>query len=362
MKRSALSTGASSYEILVASGLLAQAGQLLKEQGLGGKSIIVTNPVVRDFYGSVLLDSLACAGFEAGILEVPDGEEQKSLKVAGRLYSQLSRLHAERSTVILALGGGVIGDLAGFVAATYMRGLPLVQVPTTLLAQVDSSIGGKVAVNHGRLKNVIGAFYQPRLVVSDILTLKTLGAREVGDGLAEVIKYGVIRDRELFRLVEDNIDRIRLFDGKILEEIVSLSAGIKAEVVEKDEKDLGIRNILNFGHTVGHAIEAVSGFDIAHGSAVALGMIAAGRIANKMGLIAEGELMRLQNIIRRAGLPVKLPPVNIARVMQAMSHDKKVRQGRIRFVLPRALGDVFVTDEVSTELIEEVLRSFNAEA
>ncbi|MDP2916571.1 MAG: 3-dehydroquinate synthase [Dehalococcoidia bacterium] len=356
MKKISVKLGAGGYEIFVGSGLLASAGRLIKDLGFRDKAVVITNPVVRDLYGEKLQSSLTGAGLNVAVLDVPDGEEQKSLKMAGRLYGQLSRFRAERSTPVLALGGGVIGDLAGFVAATYMRGLPLVQVPTTLLAQVDSSIGGKVAVNHGRLKNVIGSFYQPGLVISDIQTLKTLPAAQVRDGLAEVIKYGVIRDKGLFALVEGKIEQIKKLDEELLEEIVFRSARIKTEVVEKDEKDLGLRNILNFGHTVGHAIEALSDFKTAHGSAVALGMIAAGRISNKLGYFKTEDLEKLIGVIERAGLPVKMPQFDIRKIMQTMTHDKKVLLGKVRFVLPKAIGNVFVTDEVSSTLVEEELR------
>lgn len=342
-----------SYQIFVGAGILRQAGKWLKEAGLSGRLVIITNPVVQSLCGSELRKRLVADGFTATVLTVADGEEQKSLETAGRLYAELTTACAERAMPILAMGGGVIGDLAGFVAATYMRGVPLVQIPTTLLAQVDSSIGGKVAVNHGQLKNKIGAFYQPRLVISDIATLKTLPAREFANGLAEVIKGAVIRDRDLFAFLENNLDRIK--DEAVLEEVVFRSAGIKARVVEQDEMDLGLRNILNFGHTVGHAIESVSGFGVGHGQAVAMGMIAAARIACRMGLFKDGELTRLRSLIEAAGLPVEMPRLNVKKVIQAMKHDKKISGGRVRFVLPRAIGDVFVTDEVSLSLVEEVL-------
>ena len=228
--------GSNSYDIYIGSGLLMQTGRWLKER-FAGKLVIITNTIVKRLYGNALKQNLAKEGFNVTILQVPDGEEQKSLEVAARLYNELTDLYAERITPILALGGGVIGDLAGFVAATYMRGVPLIQIPTTLLAQVDSSIGGKVAVNHGQLKNKIGAFYQPRLVISDISTLKTLPTREFISGLAEVIKYGVIRDKELFNYLERNLDQIKSLDEKVLEEIVYRSSQIKAEIVAQDEKD-----------------------------------------------------------------------------------------------------------------------------
>ena len=295
------------------------------------------------------------------MLQVADGEEQKSLEVAGRLYDDLTDSYCERTTPILALGGGVIGDLTGFVAATYLRGVPLIQIPTTLLAQVDSSIGGKVAVNHGRLKNKIGAFYQPRLVISDIDTLRTLATRELSEGLAEVIKYAVIKDKEFFAYLEQNLDCIKSLEERFLEEIVHKSARIKAEVVEKDEKDSGLRNILNYGHTLGHAIESASDFKVEHGKAVALGMLAAARISTKLGLMDKNELNRLRDIIQRAELPTELPDLEVKKLAQAIKHDKKILRGKLRFILPKALGSVFITDEVSLPLIEQVLVNWNEE-
>ena len=318
-----------SYNIYVGAGLLIQTARRLKENGLAGKLVIITNPRVKRLYGTALKRNLAEEGFKAAILSVPDGEEYKSLEVAARLYNDLTDLYAERATPILALGGGVIGDLAGFVAATYMRGVPLVHVPTTLLAQVDSSIGGKVAVNHGQLKNKIGAFYQPRLVISDISTLKTLPAGEFINGLAEVIKYGVIRDKDFFAFLEENLDRIKSLNEDVLEEVVYRSSKIKAEVVEKDEKDLGLRNILNYGHTIGHAIESVSDFKLEHGKAVALGMLAAARISNRLGQLDKNEVVRLKDLLRRAGLPIKVPALDINQIVQAIKHDKKIQGGKI---------------------------------
>jgi len=351
--------GSNSYNIYIGSGLLTQTARWLKESGFAGKLVIITNPIVKRLYGNALKQSLAREGFKVAVLQVPDGEEQKSLEVAGRLYNQLTDLYAERTTPILALGGGVIGDLTGFVAATYLRGVPLIQIPTTLLAQVDSSIGGKVAVNHGQLKNKIGAFYQPRLVISDVSTLRTLPPREFTGGLAEVIKYGVIGDKGFFAYLERNLERIKALDENVLEEIVYRSSQIKAEVVEEDEKDLGLRNILNYGHTVGHAIESVSDFKVEHGKAVALGILAAARISNRLGLLDKNELTRLRGIIEKAGLPTELPNLEVAKIIQAIKHDKKILRGKLRFILPKALGSVFITDEVSLSLVEEVLVNWN---
>ena len=249
----------------------------------------------------------------------------------------------------------MIGDLAGFVAATYMRGVPLVQIPTTLLAQVDSSIGGKVAVDHGQLKNIIGVFYQPKLVIADIDTLKTLPEAELANGLAEVIKSAAIRNRKFFDFLEANLERARSLDTAVLEEIVLETARIKAEIVARDEKDSGLRSILNYGHTIGHAIETVSDFQLKHGQAVAIGMVAAARISSRMGILDESDVIRLTNIIKKAGLPTEMPDLNIKEIISAMKHDKKVQQDKIRFVLLKSIGDAFITDEVSPSLVEEVL-------
>jgi len=361
MKKVDVRLGKSSYEIHIGSGILSEVGNQLKENGFSDKLIIITNPVVNRLYGEALEQNLTREGFKVAILQVPDGEEQKSLETAGRLYHELSNLYAERTTPILALGGGVIGDLAGFVAATYLRGVPLIQIPTTLLAQVDSSIGGKVAVNHGQLKNEIGAFYQPKLVISDINTLRTLPPKELANGLAEVIKSAVVWDEEFFTYLEANLDRIKSRDNRVLEETVFWPAKIKAEIVEKDEGDLGLRNILNYGHTIGHAIESAAGFKVGHGEAVAIGMLVAARISNRLGILDINEITRLKNLINRANLTAETPNLELDKIIQAVRHDKKILEGRVRFVLPRAIGDVFITDEVSPSLVGEVLIGWNEE-
>jgi 3-dehydroquinate synthase len=355
MKSIRVRLGSSSYNIRIGTGLLTQVGPMLKEMGFADKAVIITDPTVKKLYGRKLKQSLTSSGFKVVLLEVPEGEEQKSLETAGRLYQELTDFYAERTTPILALGGGVIGDLAGFVAATYLRGVPLVQIPTTLLAQGDSSIGGKVAVNHGLLKNKIGAFYHPRLTVSDISTLKTLSPRELSDGLAEIIKHGAILDREFFSYLEKNLDGIKSLDDRVLERVVSRSAEIKARVVEKDELDLGLRNILNYGHTVGHAIESVSELKVWHGEAVAIGMLVEARISNRLGTLDNDDVIRLRNLTARAGLPTELPFLELTKLIQAMRHDKKVLQGKMRFALLKSIGEVFITDEVRPSLIEEAL-------
>ena len=355
MKKIEIRLGQNSYSIEIGSGILSQTGLKLKALDLSDKAVIITNPVVQKLHGAVLKQSLIAAGFKTIILEVPDGEEYKSLESAGKLYQQLAEFGVERSTPILALGGGVIGDLAGFVAATYMRGVPLVQLPTTLLAQSDSSIGGKTAVNHGKLKNEIGAFYQPRVTISDISTLKTLPEKELTNGLGEVIKHAFIKDKQFFVYLEKNLDLIKSLDDNVLETIVAKSAQIKATVVESDEKDMGLRNILNFGHTVGHAVESVSNFRVAHGQAVSIGMVAAAKIATESDIMDSEIVSRLINLLNKAGLMTKLPQIEVRQVIQAMRFDKKALSGKIRFVLPRSIGQVFITNDVNPVLVEKVL-------
>lgn len=354
MEKVRVSLTSRSYDIRIGAGVLAETGDWLRDLGFTGKVVVVTNPVVGKLYGAALASGLG-SDFSVIKLEVPDGEAHKSLETAGRLYLELADAYAERGTPILALGGGVIGDLAGFVAATYLRGVPLVQIPTTLLAQVDSSIGGKVAVNHGRLKNEVGAFYQPRLVVSDTNTLKTLPAEIFTQGLAEVIKYGVISDGHFFTYLEDNMEKIKARDMNTLEKIVTRSAEIKAEVVSEDERESGRRTILNYGHTIAHAIETVSNFKVSHGAAVAIGMVATARISQEMGMMGQEEVTRLAGLIARAGLPIRVPDLAADSLVEAMGHDKKVNRGRVRFVLPRRWGEVLVSDEVSLKLVRRVL-------
>jgi 3-dehydroquinate synthase len=359
MERVRVRVSSSSYDILIGVDLLAQAGARLKEIGFRGKAAVITDSVVNKLYGDVLEQSLVSSGFEVLLVDIPQGEEQKSLATAGRLYQELTDFYAERMTPILALGGGVVGDLAGFVAATYMRGVPLIQMPTTLLAQGDSSIGGKVAVNHGLLKNKVGVFYHPRLTISDINTLRTLSVRELSDGLSEIIKHGVILDGEFFDYLEVNMAKIRALDERVLERVIRRSAEIKAGVVEKDELDLGPRNILNYGHTVGHAIESVSGLKIWHGEAVAIGMLVEAAISNRLGMIDKLGMRRLETVIAAAGLPTRMPSFQANELIEAMRHDKKISQGKMKFVLPRRIGEVFITDEVSLSLVEEVLKDMN---
>jgi len=355
MRQVNVALGRRSYPVYIGSGPLAQTGSYLRGRGFAGRLVVITDTAVNKLYGAVLGKALEADGFQVSTLEVPPGEAQKSLERAGKLYLALTGVSAERTTPILALGGGVVGDLAGFVAATYQRGVPLVQLPTTLLAQVDSSVGGKVAVDHGQLKNMIGAFYQPAMVIADTGTLMSLPEEELKNGLAEVIKSAAIRDGAFFAFLEENIDKINSLDADVLEEIVYRSVSIKAEVVAKDELDMGLRRILNYGHTIGHAVESAADFRIKHGQAVAIGMVAAARIANKLGRLGQGEVNRLRVLIGQAGLPTEVPNLDVEKIMRSMQHDKKVRGGRVKFVLLKSIGDAVVTDDVAPSLIKEVL-------
>jgi len=351
--------GKQSYDVHIGGGLLGYAGRWTRNSRAGEKAIIISNPDIDGLYGVMVRQGLEKEGFRTVTLLIAEGEQHKSLDTAARLYAGFQNAHAERSTPVLALGGGVIGDLAGFVSATYMRGLPLIALPTTLLAQVDSSLGGKTAVDHGTVKNNIGVFHHPELVIADTFTLSSLPQSEISNGLAEVIKYGMIRDRPLFNLLDKKIAGVRALEDELLEEVVQRCVSIKAHIVEKDERDTGLRNILNFGHTIGHAIEAASDFKIRHGQAVAVGMVKASTISNRMGIFPSKDLARLKDLLLRAGLPVHMPKVDMARVLRAIDHDKKVVNGKVRFILPKRIGNVFISSDVSFALAVEVLETDN---
>lgn len=342
-KTLAVKLGPRSYSIIIGKGNLSEAGEEIKKLSLGSKGLIVTNPTVKLLYAKALLRSLKKAGFEIYLKTVPDGEEYKSFHQLKKIYDVLMRRHFERNSFIIALGGGVIGDLAGFAAATYARGIPFIQIPTTLLAQVDSSVGGKVAVNHPSGKNMIGAFYQPRLVLIDLTLLATLARGELKNGLAEVVKYGVIWDSRLFHFLEQHIQKIMHYDFSCLEHLVFRSCQIKAMVVSRDEKEHKLRTILNFGHTMGHALESLEGYKkLSHGEAISIGMIFAGRLAQQMKIFSRKEAERLVRLLGRIGLPTRLKIKKIDEVLPYLLSDKKVKRGKIRFVLPRKVGRVSV--------------------
>jgi len=347
-----------SYDIHIGAGLLKETGRLLSEHDLCKKAVVITDTDIDRLYGDILEHSLSERGLSASRIVIPPGESMKSLETAGELYGKMAGVFAERGTPVLALGGGVIGDLAGFVAATYMRGVPFIQIPTTLLAQVDSSIGGKVAVDHGKLKNIIGSFYQPKLTITDISLVKSLRKRDIGNGLAEIIKQAVILDEPFFGYLEEEIERIYALDDERLGYVVFRSAEIKARIVGEDERDTGRRNILNFGHTIGHALETVSNFKLSHGEAVSIGMTAAGRISLKLGMPDAAGLKRLTDLLRRAGLPTQLPDLSIEAILEAIQHDKKISKGKLKFVVLQSIGNAAISDAVTLDMIKESLLNF----
>jgi 3-dehydroquinate synthase len=345
-----------SYPIHIGSGTLRDAGALLAPLTAGRRVIIVSNPVVAATWIAPLRESLAAAGIAAETILVADGETHKTWATAYDVLTRLLELRAERSTTLVALGGGVVGDIAGFAAAIYQRGMSFVQIPTTLLAQVDSSIGGKTGVNHPMGKNMIGAFHQPQAVLIDTDCLRTLPAREQVAGLAEVIKYGAIRDRAFFDWLEANVEPLAGRDADALAHAIAECCRIKAEIVAADEREAGERALLNFGHTFGHAIEAGVGYgEWLHGEAVAAGMAIAARLSVRLGLLPEPDSLRLHALLQRGGLPVEAPPLGAARYLELMGRDKKVVAGSMRFVLLRALGEAFVTADVAPPELHAVL-------
>lgn len=356
--------GPRSYEVRVVSGLGREFGAFARaclDTTWAGRScrraLVVTDENVAPLEAPYVA-GLGDVGITATLAVVPSGEHSKSLDRAADLYDDLVRLRADRHTAVVALGGGVIGDLAGFVAATYARGLPLLMVPTTLLAQVDSSVGGKVGVNHPRAKNIIGAFHQPAGVWIDTETLRTLPDREYRCGLAEVVKYGVILDAEFFEFLERHADAILAREPGPLRRVVAHSCRLKADVVSKDEREeTGLRAMLNFGHTIGHAIESVSGYGSGfhHGEAVAVGMVAESALAERLGWIDAATAARVKALVERFGLPASAPGLDHDAQVEAMTRDKKNQKGKTRFVLPRRIGHVELTDAPSEADVRAVL-------
>jgi len=336
--------GERSYDIDIGTGLIETLGKKLADLGHTGRAGIVTNTTVGPLYADGVRESLNQSGFEVDELAIPDGESYKSLPWASHLYDWLLSMRYDRKSLLVALGGGVVGDLTGFVAATYMRGIPFVQVPTTLLSQVDSSVGGKTGVNHPLGKNMIGAFYQPVYVSADVGTLDTLETEEYLSGMAEVVKYGVINDGEFFSFIEDNVEPILARDPETVSRLVRRSCEIKAEVVEKDERESGLRAILNYGHTVGHAIESLTNYTgYRHGEAVSIGMVVAARLAVREGLCGRDVPERVAALLGRLGLPVEFPDLDASGVLTAMAVDKKAEAGTVKMVLPKSIGVVTIT-------------------
>ena len=349
--------GARSYPVHVGTGLFGRAGPLVKEQLPDARSCaVVTSESILEAHGMPLVESLRGAGIRAGTVLVPDGEEAKSWSAAGELIGDLLELGLDRGSAVIAFGGGAVGDLAGFVASIYLRGVGLVQIPTTLLAQADSSLGGKTAVNHPRGKNLIGSFHQPSLVVSDPSLLRTLPRRELLSGLGEVAKHGVIADAALFRFIEDEAASLLEADPHALAHVVRRSVAIKGGLVSADERDdRGLRAVLNYGHTAGHALEILTGHELRHGEAVALGMIVASRISNGLGLIPSRGVERQRRLLESLGFGLTPPRLGSTEIVEIMRRDKKAVGGSIMFVLPTGIGSTPVLRPVSETLITRTL-------
>jgi 3-dehydroquinate synthase len=352
--------GSRSYSILIGEGLLDRLGAECQKLKLGRRCAVISDRHVAPLFAPAALRSLQAAGFDPGLVVVPAGETAKSLASVQRCYDELAAHRLERQSFIVALGGGVVGDLAGFVAATYLRGMAFVQVPTTLLAQVDSSVGGKVGVNLKAGKNLVGAFHQPRLVLCDLATLERLPRREFVSGFGEVVKYGIIYDARLFARLERERVQLLKRDPCVLGEVIARCCAIKAEVVGQDETESGLRAILNFGHTIGHGLEAISRYGkYLHGEAIAIGQVAAaGLSAAQLGLSAEA-VERIRQLFEAFGLPtaVRLSPVQRRQLLAAMRLDKKVSAGEIRFVLAERLGQVRWGEKIAPDLIEQALQT-----
>jgi len=346
------------YPIIIGNKILKNLGDSLQNFNLTSKVTVITNPCISRRYLKVVKESLSNKGFSVFDIIIPEGEKFKNYKQLIRIYKNLICQKIERKSLIIGLGGGVIGDISGFAAATFMRGIPYVQIPTSLLAQVDSSIGGKTGIDFSGIKNLIGSFYQPKLVDIDISLLLTLPRKELYNGLAEVIKYGIIRDESFFSYLEKNIESVLNLDLSSLEKIVLRCAQIKTKIVEEDEKEEGIRAILNYGHTFGHCFESASKFRYRHGEAVSLGMLCISKIAQRMGMLKEKDFKRQKRLLERAHLPVsfakKFDPTLILSLLEM---DKKRRGGRQKFIFPQKIGKVVIKDDIPKDLIKEVLKN-----
>jgi 3-dehydroquinate synthase len=356
MRNITVHLGPRTYQVLVGAGLLAEAGREFARLGLGRTVAVVTQQSVAPLAATVA-GSLGQAGFAPAVIEVADGEAAKSLDQARSLWDAFQGHGLDRGSAVVAVGGGVVGDLAGFAAATYMRGVALVQVPTTLLAQVDASVGGKVAINHPRAKNLIGAFHQPRLVLIDPDTLRTLPERQYRSGLAEVIKTGVALNADLFATLEQDVPAITRRDPARLADVIGTCCAEKATIVEQDEREeSGLRMVLNYGHTVGHALESLGGYETwLHGEAVAIGMVAAARLAQRLRLIDAAVAERQAALLAAMGLPTSFTTPEPRRVWEVLRHDKKAREGRVPFVLLKGLGRAEVCFDVPADLVLAVL-------
>lgn len=351
--------GDRSYDILIGAGLLSKSGAIIKKLNIGKDAVVITNKPLGRAYGKILKSSLGRSGINVKFEFLPDSERAKSSHTLLKVLNDIAAYDKNKSIFIIALGGGVVGDLAGFAAAAYKRGVPYVQIPTTLLAQVDSGIGGKVAIDLPAAKNLAGAFYQPKVVISDTDVLMSLSTRQVRNGLAEIIKYGVIKDSALFTYLEKNYKRAIRLDKKVLAHIIMRSVKIKARLVGEDELDnKAKRIILNYGHTIGHAIEAASSYSnrYNHGEAIAIGMCVAAEIAFKLGLLKRDAAEKIELLIKRCGLPTNIKGLKFNKIYEAHLHDKKFAQNRNRFVLPLAIGSARAKEAIPNRVIIKVIK------
>ncbi|WP_317623670.1 3-dehydroquinate synthase [Sideroxydans lithotrophicus] len=349
-----------SYPIHIGSSLLSRA-DLLMAHIPQKRAVVISNTTVAPLYMQQLVESLKSIGVQSQTIILPDGEQYKNGESLNTIYDALLSAHSERSTPLIALGGGVIGDITGYAAATYLRGVPFIQIPTTVLSQVDSSVGGKTGINHPLGKNMIGAFYQPLVVLADTFTLDTLPDKELRAGIAEVIKYGLIRDLPFLEWLEANIEKLLARDTAALQYAISRSCQNKAEVVGADERESGERALLNLGHTFGHAIENGMGYGVwLHGEAVAAGTIMAADLSHRMGWLGADEVARVRKLFERTGLPVAGPKLGAEKYQQLMGLDKKVSNGKIRFVLLKSLGNAVITGDVPQTLLAQTIEACSA--
>ncbi|MBU0650563.1 3-dehydroquinate synthase, partial [bacterium] len=344
------------YDIVIDSGFISDLSEVKSYFDKYDSIMIVSNEKIFGIYGDKIRKSFKHIGKNIHISILPDGEQYKNLEYINKIYTDCIKAELDRKSLIVAFGGGVIGDMAGFAAATFMRGIDYIQIPTTLLAQVDSSVGGKTGVNHPLCKNMIGAFYQPQVVIIDIDVLSTLDRRDYISGLAEVVKYGVILDESFFSFLEENTEKILSLNKNVLEEIIFKSCAFKAKVVQEDEREKGLRTILNYGHTIGHAIETVTEYKkYLHGEAISMGMIYASKIACNKGLIDKYVISRQQELLSSLGLPTEVEDVDPQQILYLIKTDKKFVSGKPKFILPKKIGQVVIEESVSFKDVEKVL-------
>lgn len=361
MRKVRVDLGAASYDIVIGYGIEQEIIDFVRQAGYSAKGLLVTDTNVGPLYGKQMQDILSQAGLEITVMQIPAGEQSKNLTIANDIFTKAIELGLDRKSPIFALGGGVVGDMAGFAAATYMRGVPFVQLPTSLLAQVDSSVGGKVAVNHELGKNLIGAFYQPQAVFMELSCMQTLPRREIYTGLGEIIKYGIIYDEDFFVFLEENQEQVLALEPEALVHLIARSCEIKAAVVSQDEKEAGLRRILNFGHTIGHAIEKETAYiRYNHGEAVATGMLGAAHISKALGMIDEAAYMRVRDIVAAYNLPLQAAGVTVEAMYGDIFHDKKTVGGKVTWVLMEKIGAVVCRNDVPETVVKQAMTEISA--